>query len=97
MAIPYQIFQDADVDVGAGLTEACLNKFAAAHFNAVPDAYHGTEEFKDFDVVKKAGAPQKAYVESVDLDVTDGVVKITFTPNVQNPEINAIEIIPAKM
>jgi hypothetical protein len=57
----------------------------------------GDKEFKDFDVVKKAGAPQKAYVESVDLDVTDGVVKITFTPNVQNPEINAIEIIPAKM
>jgi Malectin domain len=57
----------------------------------------GDKEFKDFDVVKKAGGPQKAYVESVDVDVKDGMLKITFTPNVQNPEINAIEIIPAKM
>jgi hypothetical protein len=54
----------------------------------------GDKEFKDFDVVKKAGAPQKAYVESVDVDVKDGMLKITFTPDVQNPEINAIEIIP---
>jgi hypothetical protein len=55
----------------------------------------GDKEFKDFDVVKKAGKPQTAYVESVDVDVTDGMVKITFTPSVQNPEINGIEIIPA--
>jgi hypothetical protein len=53
------------------------------------------KDFKDFDVVKKAGRPQKAYVESVDLDVTDGMIKITFTADVQNPEINGIEIIPA--
>ena len=55
----------------------------------------GGKDFKDFDVCKKAGGPQKAYVESVDVDVTDGNLKITFTPDVQNPEINAIEIIPA--
>ena len=54
----------------------------------------GDKEFKDFDVVKKAGAPQKAYVESVDVDVKDGMLKITFTADVQNPEINGIEIIP---
>jgi hypothetical protein len=53
------------------------------------------KDFKDFDVVKKAGRPQKAYVESVDVDVTNGMLKITFTPNVENPEINGIEIIPA--
>jgi hypothetical protein len=55
----------------------------------------GGKDFKDFDVCKKAGGPLKAYVESVDVDVTDGMVKITFTPDVQNPEINGIEIIPA--
>jgi hypothetical protein len=54
----------------------------------------GDKEFKDFDVCKKAGGPQKAYVESVDADITNGELKITFTPNVQNPEINGIEIIP---
>jgi hypothetical protein len=31
----------------------------------------------------------------VDVDVTDGKLDIKFTPNIENPEINAIEIIPA--
>jgi gluconolactonase len=53
------------------------------------------EEFKDFDVWEKAGGPQRPYVETVDVDVTDGKLTITFTPKVQNPEINGIEIIPA--
>ena len=52
------------------------------------------QEFKDFDVWKKAEGGQRAYIESVDVDVTDGLLKITFTPNVQNPEINGIEILP---
>jgi len=52
-------------------------------------------EFKDFDVFKKAGGSAKAYIETVPVEVTDGTFKITFTPNVENPEINAIEIIPA--
>jgi endoglucanase len=51
-------------------------------------------EFKDFDVFVKAGGVQKAYVESVDVDITDGKLDITFTPNIENPEINGIEIIP---
>jgi hypothetical protein len=51
-------------------------------------------EFKDFDIWAKAGGPNKAYVESVNLEVTDGKLKITFTPNVENPKINAIEVLP---
>jgi len=51
-------------------------------------------EFKDFDVWVKAGGPLKAYVETVPVDVTTGAIKITFTPNVENPQICAIEIIP---
>ncbi|HEV2391798.1 MAG TPA: alpha-L-arabinofuranosidase C-terminal domain-containing protein [Verrucomicrobiae bacterium] len=51
-------------------------------------------EVKDFDVWVKAGGPLKAYVETVPIDVTTGVVKITFSPKVENPQINAIEIIP---
>jgi alpha-N-arabinofuranosidase len=51
-------------------------------------------EFKDFDVWVKAGGPLKAYVETVPIEVTNGVIKVTFTPNVENPQINAIEIIP---
>ena len=52
-------------------------------------------DFKDFDVFAKAGGANKAYVETVNVDVADGKVDIAFTTNIQNPEINAIEIIPA--
>lgn len=51
-------------------------------------------EFKDFDVWVKAGGPLKAYIEAVPVEVTDGRIKVTFTPKVENPQICAIEIIP---
>jgi enterochelin esterase-like enzyme len=51
-------------------------------------------EFKDFDMWIKAGGPNRAYIESVPVEVTNGEFRITFTPIVENPEINAIEIIP---
>ena len=53
------------------------------------------KEFKDFDVFVKAGGPQRAYIETVPVEVTDGKLDITFTSNVENPEINGIEILPA--
>ena len=52
------------------------------------------QEFKDFDVWKKAGGPLRAYVETVNVEITDGKLSIKFTSNVQNPQINGIEIIP---
>ena len=52
-------------------------------------------EFKDFDVWTKAGGPLRAYVETVPVEITSGKLDIKFTPMVENPEINAIEIIPA--
>jgi hypothetical protein len=52
------------------------------------------KEFKDFDVWAKAGGPLKAYVETVPVEVSDGKLKVTFTPKVENPQICAIEIIP---
>ena len=55
----------------------------------------GDQEFKDFDVWAKAGAAKTAYVETVNVAVTDGKVNIAFTPNVENPEINGIEILLA--
>ncbi len=51
-------------------------------------------EFKDFDIWAKAGGPNKAYVESVNVEVTGGKLKITFTPNVENPKVCGIEILP---
>jgi len=51
--------------------------------------------FNDFDVWVKAGGPNRAYVETVPVVVTNGKLDITFTPKVENPEINGIEILPA--
>jgi hypothetical protein len=51
-------------------------------------------EFKDFDVWVKAGGPLKAYVETVPVEITGGKLLITFTGNIENPQINGIEIIP---
>jgi endoglucanase len=54
----------------------------------------GGQEFKDFDVYVKAGGAERADIETVAVDVTNGVLNVTFTPNIQSPEINGIEIIP---
>ena len=51
-------------------------------------------EFQDFDVWVKAGGPYRAYVETVPVEVTNEIFRIDFTSNVENPEINAIEIVP---
>ncbi len=53
------------------------------------------KNFTDFDVWAKGGGYLHPYVETVPIEVTDGKVHITFTPKVQNPEINGIEILPA--
>ncbi len=51
-------------------------------------------EFKDFDVWVKAGGPNRAYLEAVPVTVTNGVFRIDFITNIENPEINAVEIVP---
>jgi hypothetical protein len=51
-------------------------------------------DFKDFDVWAKTGGHLRAYIETVPVEVTDGKVDVTFTPKVENPEINGIEILP---
>lgn len=52
-------------------------------------------EVKDFDVWAKAGGFQKAYVDTETVNVTNGMLTITFTPNIENPQINGIEILKA--
>lgn len=52
------------------------------------------KEFKDFDVFAKSGGFARAYVETVPVEIADGQLDITFTANVENPEINGIEILP---
>jgi hypothetical protein len=51
-------------------------------------------EFKDFDIFVKAGGSNRAYIETVQVEVTNGKFTITFTSNIENPEINAIELVP---
>ena len=52
------------------------------------------KEFKDFDIWEKAGGRDRAYVESVPVKVTDGRIDVTFTRQVENPAVKAVEIIP---
>jgi len=52
------------------------------------------KEIKDLDVFARAGGARKAYIETVEVQVTDGKLDIAFTPGAQNPEINGIEILP---
>ena len=51
-------------------------------------------ELKDFDVWVKAGGPNRAYIETVPVEVTRGEFRIVFTRQVENPAIKAIEIVP---
>jgi hypothetical protein len=55
---------------------------------------NGEVKLKNLDVFKEAGGVAKPLVkECKDIAVTDGKLKIEFVANVQNPEINAIEIL----
>lgn len=51
-------------------------------------------EFKNFDLWIVAGGPYRAYTVTVPVEVTNGIFRIDFTTGVENPEINAIELIP---
>lgn len=53
------------------------------------------KSFKDFDVWVKAGGATTAYVETVPVVIADGQLDIKFTTQIENPQINGIEIIPA--
>jgi len=54
------------------------------------------KSFKDFDVWQKSGGFARAYVETVPVEISDGQLDIRFTPNIENPQINAIEVRPAE-
>jgi len=51
-------------------------------------------DFKNFDIFVKAGGSNRAYIETVPVEVTNGKFTITFTSIVENPEINGIELVP---
>lgn len=51
-------------------------------------------EFKDFDVWIQAGGLDRACIKTGPVAATHGVFRVDFTAQIENPEINAIEIIP---
>ena len=51
-------------------------------------------EFNDLDVFAKTGGLNRAYVETVPVEITNGKLEISFTEKNQSPEINGIEILP---
>jgi hypothetical protein len=54
----------------------------------------GKKVLTDFDPYKEGGGFEKPIVkEFKDVDVTGGEILIEFTPNIENPEINGIEIL----
>jgi hypothetical protein len=56
-------------------------------------AVQGQKPEKDFDIFKEAGGMYKTIQrEYKGVEVTDGKLRITFTPNIENPAINGIEI-----
>jgi enterochelin esterase-like enzyme len=56
-------------------------------------AVQGQKPEKDFDIFKEAGGPYKAIQrEYKGVAVTNDKLRITFTPNIENPAINGIEI-----
>lgn len=51
------------------------------------------QQVTDFDIFKEAGGRDRSVVKEFDVDVSDGSVDIAFTKKVQNPFVNAIEVI----
>ncbi len=52
------------------------------------------KEFKDFDIWARAGGANRAYIETIPVEVTNGQFRIDFSTQTENPMINAIELIP---
>jgi hypothetical protein len=53
------------------------------------------QEFKDFDIWAKSGGFLQVLVIPVNVVITNGKLDITFTPEVEYPQINGIEIYQA--
>jgi hypothetical protein len=75
-------------------------KFAEIYFTQAGQrvfnvSINGQPVLQNFDIVAQAGAGNKAIDKSFTVTVSAGVIAIQFIPVVENPKINAIEIMPA--
>ena len=60
------------------------------------DAATGTvlKDVKGFGPWKAAKAQFTAYVDTVPVEITKGQLSVVFTPVTENPQVNAIELVP---
>jgi hypothetical protein len=75
-------------------------KFAETYFTSAGQrvaniAINGQQVQQNFDIVAAAGGPNLAVDETYPVTVTRGMIDIQLTGVVQNPEINAIQIVAA--
>jgi hypothetical protein len=77
-----------------GITDATGRVFTYTVLDGDAKSTKIIQQTKDFSPWKAAGGPHKAYVDTIKSPITTGQLTITFTPQTQNPLINALEITP---
>jgi hypothetical protein len=77
-----------------GITDPTMRIFTYAVKDGDAATGKTLKEVKDFSPWKAAGAEFKAYVDTIPVTVNAGQISIVFTAQVENPQINAIEIVP---
>ncbi len=75
-------------------------KFAETYFTSAGQrvaniVINGQTVQQNFDIIAAAGGPNLAIDETYTVNVTNGMIDIQLTPVVQNPEINALQIVAA--
>lgn len=75
-------------------------KFAEIYFDTAGKrifnvAINGQTVLANFDIFAESGAALSAYDRQFDLNVESGGIDIEFSPVLENPSVNAIEILPA--
>jgi hypothetical protein len=77
-----------------GLSDPSQREFTYAVKDGDASSGKTVKEVKNFSPWRASGAQFKAYVDTVPITVTQGRITIKFTPQEENPQINAIEIVP---
>lgn len=77
-----------------GNTAADSRLFDFVVKDGTPAAGKVVKEYKNWGPWKASGAFGKAQLESIKVTVTSGLISIGFTAITENPQINAIEVLP---
>lgn len=77
-----------------GNTSADARLFDWVVKDGTPAAGKVVKEYKNWGPWKASGAFGKAQVESIPVTVTNGQISVVFTAIAENPQVNAIEVLP---